>query len=225
MRPAVLSSGLWEPGETRLLRTLVRPGCRFLDVGAHVGYFSVVAHQSAAGVVITAIEPDPFTARLCELNLHSAGAQARVITCALGDINDTLAFTVAAHNPGDSRVDASASKASAVVPVLPADQLLEGASFDIIKIDVQGFEERVMLGMQDIIARSKGLQMLVEFFPVAIAESGSRPVEVLEAYQTMGFEVHALVGEQVRTMSSHELVALCASAGEHGFVTLLLSKR
>jgi len=225
MRPAARSTGLWEPGETRLLQQLVRPGARVLDVGAHIGYFSRVAHHSAAGVTITAIEPDPFTARLCELNLFAVGASARVYTCALGDRVDMLAFTKADHNPGDSRVVTSATDASTVVAVVPADQLLEGEGFDIIKIDVQGFEEQVLLGMQAVIARSSGLRMLIEFFPGAIVEAGRRPADVLSFYEQMGFEVRALVGDQVRELPASELVSICASAGDQGFLTLLLSKR
>lgn len=225
MRPAARSSGLWEPGETRLLQQLMRPNARVLDVGAHIGYFSRVAHHCAQGVRITAIEPDPFTARLCELNLFAVRADATVHTCALGDRRDTLAFTKAEHNPGDSRVVQSAKLASTVVAVVPADELLEGQAFDLIKIDVQGFEEQVLLGMQGIIARSGGLQMLLEFFPGAIADSGRRPADVLASYERMGFEVRALVGDQLRQLPASELVAICASAGAQGFLTLLLSKR
>ena len=57
MRPAVQRTGLWEPGETAVLRQLVKPSCRILDVGAHIGYFSVVAHRAVPGVVIDAVEP------------------------------------------------------------------------------------------------------------------------------------------------------------------------
>lgn len=225
MRPAVISSGLWEPGETRLLQRLLRPGSRVLDIGAHIGYFSLVAHRSATGVGIVAVEPDPFTARLCELNLFAAGAQARTYTCALGAEVDTLGFTSAEHNPGDSRVDPSLARASTIVPVLPADLLLPGESFDIIKVDVQGFEDQVLLGLQGIISRSVGLQMLIEFFPGAIADAGQRPADVLTTYELMGFAVRALVGERLLEMPSAELVSLCRSAGPQGFVTLLLSKR
>jgi len=225
MRPAVRTTGLWEPGETRLLQRLLKPGARVLDVGAHIGYFSLVAHKGAPRVKIAAVEPDPFTARLCELNLFVAGADARVFTCALGDRVDSLAFTSAPHNPGDSRVEAAAMTATTLVPTVPADQLFPGECFDIVKIDVQGFEEQVLLGMQGIIGRSTGLQLLIEFFPGAIADAHRRPADVLAVYEAMGFEIRALIGDRLLEMSPNELVTVCTSAGSHGFVTLLLSKR
>ncbi|MGE0308192.1 MAG: FkbM family methyltransferase [Acidimicrobiia bacterium] len=224
MRPAVKKTGWWEPGEGKVLQQLLRPGHRVLDVGAHIGYFSVLSHRSAANITIDAVEPDPFTARLCELNLFAAKARATVWTCGLGDKRDTLGFVSAEHNPGDSRLVADAA-ASTVVPVISADELFDGVGFDVIKVDVQGFEREVFLGMQGVLRRSPGVNVLVEFFPGAIAEGGSRPVDTLREYQSMGFEVRALVGEQIRDISFDEMIAICAASGPQGFLTLLLHRR
>jgi FkbM family methyltransferase len=221
MRPAVRATGVWESAETRLLSRLLHPGSRFLDVGAHIGWFSVVAHRAALGVKIEAVEPDQFTARLCELNLYQAGADATVHTCALGHERDALGFVVAEHNPGDSRVGLE-RVVSSVVPVIPADELFRDHSFDVIKVDVQGFEAEVLLGMQRIIRRSSGLRLLMEFFPRAIFEGGTRPADVLNRYRSQGFGIQALVGDHLLEPSNDEILALCADAGPEGFLTLLL---
>ncbi|MFN8024095.1 MAG: FkbM family methyltransferase [Acidimicrobiales bacterium] len=224
MRPAVIRTGWWERGEAQLLQQLVKPGARVLDVGAHIGYFGVVAHRAAGGVRIDAVEPDPFSARLCELNLFAAGASATVWTCGLGAVRDTLAFESSEHNPGDSRVVERATSAGVVVPVVPADELFPDGRFDVVKIDVQGFEREVILGMQGIIRRSHGVKVLVEFFPGAIADAGRRPIDTLTEYQAMGFTVEALVGDQLRSMSFDEIITVCTSSGPQGFVTLLLRR-
>jgi FkbM family methyltransferase len=222
MRPAVRRTGLWEPGETSVLRQLVRPSCRILDVGAHIGYFSLVAHQVATGVVIDAIEPDPFTARLCELNLFAAGADARVWTCGLGDRRDSLSYTTAENNPGDGRVHTSGDFATTVVPIIPADELFPDQIFDIVKIDVQGFEQEVLRGMQLLLRRSPGVKILIEFFPSAIVDAGGKPSDVLSEYKEMGFKVLTLVSDQIHELSDDEILTICSNAGPEGFVTLLL---
>lgn len=223
MRPMARQTRRWEVGETSLLLSLVKPGHRILDVGAHIGYFSAVAHSGAPGVTIDAIEPDAFTAALCELNLFAVGAQATVWRCGLGDRRDTLGFTVAQHNPGDSRVVHDAT-ANAIVPVVPGDELFPDARFDIVKIDVQGFERQVFLGMQGLLRRSRDVKVLVEFFPGAIIDGGSRPLDTLREYEAMGFTVRALVGDKLRELDFDEVVAVCSSSGPQGFVTLLLSR-
>lgn len=224
MRPATKNSGIWEPAETRVLESLVRPGCRFLDVGAHVGYFSMVAHASAPGVVVDAVEPSPSTASLLRLNLFANRINGRVWELGLGDKRDTLGFTEADHNPGDGRVHSDMAVANVVVPVLTADELFPDSSFHVVKIDVQGFEDEVLEGMQGVIRRSKELKILVEFFPGAIADRGRRPIDTLRSYEAMGLRVEALVGHKVLGLPLDEVLDICARQGDQGFVTLLLSR-
>ena len=222
MRPIVQQTKLWEPGETALLRSLMKPSFRVLDVGAHIGYFSVVAHCAAPGVTIDAIEPDPFSSRLCELNLFNAGANSRVWTCGLGDSRNSFAFTISEKNPGDSRVLANNEKAKIVVPVLTADELFPDTEFDIIKVDVQGFESRVLLGMRELLTRNPSTKLLVEFFPKSIIENGETPINILYQYHSLGFRIITLVGEQLRENSFDEIISMCSNSGPEGFVTLLL---
>src|ERR1700734_3130183 len=42
MRPYMARAGTWEPEEGHVLLALTKPGCRFLDIGANIGYFSVL---------------------------------------------------------------------------------------------------------------------------------------------------------------------------------------
>jgi hypothetical protein len=48
MTPEVQASGRWEPAEERFLTAELRPGATFLDVGANVGYFSIVGARAGA---------------------------------------------------------------------------------------------------------------------------------------------------------------------------------
>lgn len=224
MRPAVQRTGLWEPGETEVLRQLIKPGFRLLDVGAHIGYFSLVAHSTAPLVSIDAVEPDPFTARLCELNLFSAGADARIWTCGLGRQRGMVALDVADNNPGDTRVVPDRLTAKLLVPLVTADELFPSTRFDIVKVDVQGFERDVLLGMSALLRRNPQIKVLVEFFPKAITDDGGRPIDVLSEYSAMGFTVRTLVGAQVRDIAFDEIISLCSAAGPQGFVTLLLHR-
>lgn len=224
MRPYVRKSGSWEPGETAIVQKLVKTSFRILDVGAHIGYFSVVAHRAAHGVVIDAIEPDPFSARIAELNLFEAGANARVWTCGLGDARGALALNSAVNNPGDSRVLPQAVTAEILVPVVAADELFPDAKFDIIKIDVQGHEREVMLGMRSLLQRNLSTKVLLEFFPTAIIEKGVRPIDVLLEYESMGFLITTIVGDQLRDLSLDQIISACADSGPSGFLTLLLHR-
>jgi FkbM family methyltransferase len=224
IRPAVRISGHWEPQEESLLRQLVQSGCRFLDVGANIGWFSILAAQIAPNVEIDAVEPMPRSLQALRMNLWTHVPGALIHPVALGDRRSVVAMEEAPHNPGDARVMPAAETATVLVASISGDELFEGRAFDVIKVDVQGFELDVLTGLQATIDRSPGLKCVVEFQPSALTDRGQSPQSTLEAYRSMGFAVHASVSDRLQPMSDDEILATCASAGAIGFVNLLLTR-
>ena len=90
-------------------------------------------------------------------------------------------------NPGDSRIGIRTpdNRYDLIVPVLSADELLAGRTFDVAKITVQGFEPEVVLGMQRIVRESPAIVLVVDFWPSAIEDRGLDPLEVLDRYRQM----------------------------------------
>lgn len=80
MRPYLLRRGRWADSAAELLRRILPPGARFLDVGANVGYFSVFVHLLARNIQIDAVEPHPVLHSLLEANLWGNGVSARAHT-------------------------------------------------------------------------------------------------------------------------------------------------
>ena len=160
MRPYMSKAGTWEPEEGRLLRSLIRPGERFLDIGANVGYFSVLVGKAAPGVSVDAVEPDPNNVRALEFNLWVNRVQARVWPLALDDTDRSLLLSGHQTNLGDLRCDRvvtglngstptpqtteSDALRSWVVPPASGNELFAGRAFDLIKVDVQGWEFAVL---------------------------------------------------------------------------------
>ncbi len=58
-----------------------------------------------------------------------------------------------------------------IVPVLAADELFTGRTFDVAKISVQGYEPEVVLGMQRIIHESPAIVMVVDFRPSLLIQT------------------------------------------------------
>jgi FkbM family methyltransferase len=224
IRPAVHTSGHWEREEEDLLRKLIRPGCRFMDVGANIGWFSILASQAATGVSIDAIEPIPASLAALRMNLWAHAPTARVHALALGSSQGVVPMEEAAHNPGDARVVASAVAATVLTASVTGDELFQGRGFDVIKIDVQGAELDVLTGLQGTIARSPGLSCVVEFQPSAIVDRGERPEDTLRAYRSMGFGLAANVGGKLQVSTDVDILGVCESGGPNGFVNLLLTR-
>jgi FkbM family methyltransferase len=222
MRPFMEERGTWEPEEGKLLGEFFRPGLRFLDVGANVGYFSLLVGLRCPQAVIHAFEPHPLTSQVLALNAWSSGADITPHTLALSAGDRLLALTTSESNLGDTRSRASES-ATMLSPAAPLDDVLPGAVFDLVKIDVQGFETEVIAGMTGMIARSPQVVIVAEFWPSALRERDLDPVAVLTTYREAGLTVRVQVGSDLSVQKPVEIVRTCEQAGPSGQVNLVLT--
>jgi FkbM family methyltransferase len=226
MRPYLLRRQRWKESTGALLRRLLRPGARFLDVGANIGYFSVFAHRLACDIQIDAVEPHPVIESLLRANLWANGASARIHNVALGDSLRVLPMSSPPMNPGDSRVGAHTpdERYDLIVPVIPADELFARRSFDVVKIDVQGFEPEVILGMERIVRESPAIVLVVEFWPTALTDRGLDPAEVLDRYRRLKFHISINDDGGTGTCTADDVIEHCRSAGVGGQVHLILRR-
>ncbi len=138
--------------ELDFLRAHVPIGGVFVDVGANVGTYALVLalHVGARGKVI-AIEPHPVIhARLAFNSTASGRTQVKLVAAAAGPADGGLMIETDGENLGASHIVSGAGSSKAIrVPSLRLQRILEeaGASHvDALKIDVEGFEDRVLTG-------------------------------------------------------------------------------
>jgi FkbM family methyltransferase len=136
--------------ELDFLRKHTPAGGVFVDVGANVGTYAMVLarHVGQAGKVI-AIEPHPVThARLKFNNSASGYTQVTLVAAAAGPSDGELMIETDGDNLGASHIaSGEASRKAIKVPSLRLQRILDeaGASqVDALKIDVEGFEDRVL---------------------------------------------------------------------------------
>jgi FkbM family methyltransferase len=190
-----LAQGPFEPRETTLVRRLARPGMRCLDVGANIGYYTLLFAQlvGPSGLVV-AVEPHPDNQKLLRHNLAPEMAQGRVrlIPAALGEGPGRLPL-FQAENAGMHRLYPSVccSPTFHEVEVRSGDSL-DLAPLDIIKIDVEGLEPAVLRGLEATIAASPEVAILAEFSPLAMLEAGFDPAETIGLLTGHGLAPHTL---------------------------------
>jgi FkbM family methyltransferase len=138
--------------ELDFLRTRTPRGGVFVDVGANVGTYAMVLarHVGNSGKVI-AIEPHPVThARLAFNRAASHFAQVRLVAAAAGPSDGELMIETDGDNLGASHIVSGDRPGNAIkVPSLRLQRILEDAGanrVDTLKIDVEGFEDRVLTG-------------------------------------------------------------------------------
>ncbi|MEA2684677.1 MAG: hypothetical protein QOK05_3005 [Chloroflexota bacterium] len=215
--------GTWEPLEAAAIRVQVTPGMTVLDLGAHVGYRTILLSQLVGpeGRVI-AVEASPVNFAILNANLQRRGL-ANVITLpiAAGERTGEVELAVSATNTGDNRLFARDGEATVRVPMHPIGTLLpDDARLDFIKCDLQGYDQRALRGMEDLL-KLRHPRIVVEFCPRDIRDVGDDPVETLTYYRGLGYDV-AVIDREVVTATDAEVMAQAAAA-EHKYVNLLLT--
>ncbi|MBV9375442.1 MAG: FkbM family methyltransferase [Alphaproteobacteria bacterium] len=152
----------------------LRPGSVVIDVGAHLGEWAVpLARKVGEAGRVLAIEPAPRAAAALETTLvANALHQAEPVRCAVGDHDGVAEFAVpivtsARIDSGTARIGpACAGHEALQVPLRRLDSLADEydlAALDLIKIDTEGHERRVLDGAADILRRHR---------PVLVIETG-----------------------------------------------------
>lgn len=153
--------GLHEPDEMGFTLHVLNPGDIFVDIGANVGAYSVLAAEAGASVV--AIEPIPDTWTRLTTNIRLNGFESLVTAYRVGlsDANGSLRFST--NKDSINHVLAPGEDVPAVdVDVVTLDSLLGGRSPALIKIDVEGHELPVLRGAEKTLASESLLAVIVE---------------------------------------------------------------
>lgn len=193
-----LHFGVYEKAETRFFQSACRDGMTFLDVGANLGYYTALAARAVGpnGRVL-AVEPDPDSFGYLEQTIAAnAVGNVEAFPVAASDAPAILPLYISTDNRGDNRLYASDGERPQVeVKARPLDTLLRDNKIDtvdLIKIDVQGYEPKVIAGLRETITASPNLTLLTEFWPQGIDEAGEDANEFLQTLRELGLTLHEL---------------------------------
>jgi len=174
---SIAAGTLFEPHVLNFLRTAVRPGDTFLDIGGNIGWFTVIGSRlvGADGKVLT-FEPDPFNLRLLRQNL-ALNDCSNVVVCpfALGAKEDTVTLYRSIDNQGDHHLAAVAEQTERIsVTQRALDDVMTNhpGRISVIKIDCQGAEVTILRGMRALLRTRPLPRMVIEFWPYGLQRCG-----------------------------------------------------
>jgi FkbM family methyltransferase len=204
--PCILKRGYWEPAVTRALLRIVRPGQHVIEVGANVGWFSLLfASRVAPGGSVTAFEANPRMVELLRRNLaaNEYAGLVRVVPLAVADrpgrmtlhrlerqqgSSSLYAFTPADLRTWDDRSSPLEVEATSLDAFLPPDE----PPPDLVKIDAEGAEPAILAGMQKLLERSPRVQLVIEYLPSAMTRAGHDVGAFLHSLERLGFRLHEI---------------------------------
>lgn len=188
--------GLPEPGMMRLFKQLVQPGMVVVDIGAHIGIYTLYALRQLSGHGrVYSFEPTPRTFALLHDNVQVNGflesGLVRFDRRAVSDRAGAATFTAYAANSGHNTLFAgeAAGETLTVETVALDEALAHESRVDVIKIDAEGGEPLILRGMARILASNPEIRIFVEFGPEHLRRAGIEPLQWLEELVAMGLRV------------------------------------
>lgn len=189
---AILAQGGWEPHLTGVFRRYLRPGMRVVDVGANVGYYTMLAATLAgADGAVMAFEPN---SENCRLILMSVAANqfvnVRLFPLALAEAPGYEHFSMHIGSNGGfvSASHALAAGHGTIVPTARLDDLVQ-PPVDFVKMDVEGAEYRVVCGARALIEAAQPI-VSTEFSCEMITRvSRTTPHDFLAFFLSYGYSI------------------------------------
>jgi FkbM family methyltransferase len=217
--------GRYEPHVTRALCALLRPGATFVDVGANVGYFSLLAatRVGPSGRVI-AFEPRPDNVALLRRAVEENGfGQVEIHACAVAASEQEISFCASGSVQSSGRLMQAGEAGRELVPTVRAvalDTVLADAPrVDVIKMDIEGAEPLALDGMRAVLARHRPV-IITEFCPaLLVTTSGVEPRAYLDALAA-AHDLYLLPhegGAEQGPLTPERILALHAASGRSHF--------
>ncbi len=191
-----------EPETQAVIAEVLRPGMTAIDVGANVGYLTLLmASAVAPNGRVFALEPAPDNLTLLAENVRRNRLEGvvRVLPVAAGAERGRRPLQLGRAGTLHTlhRVD-GAGGAEIDVDVAPLDDLLDSVDglldgpVGLVKIDVEGAEHAVLDGMARLLAAVPPPRLLVEWNPSALARAGSSPESLPRRLEAAGYRLSLL---------------------------------
>jgi FkbM family methyltransferase len=177
-----MAVGLYELDTYRLIRNVLRPGQWFVDVGANVGYFTLLAAKwvGATGRV-DALEPDPINRGRLEMHLRENQLESRVrvhpvaASAQAGEVKITHPESTGSnHGMASMYKSLTGEGETFTVPTVRLDEMFDEVP-NMIKIDVEGAELQVLEGLAKLLRAEHPPTLIIEHNWTSCIAAGYRP--------------------------------------------------
>ena len=174
------------------IKPLLNPGSVFVDVGANVGYFTLLA--STLGARVVAYEPTPSVfARLKENVALNGFEDAQLVNAAVMDKPGTLSLHISGDDPEANSLfgdDAQDNTPCVRVPAITLDDDLAARGIqhvDLLKIDAEGAEPFVLDGATRLLGSPNPPVIIVEVNAFTLKCAGLQPSDILSRLESHGY--------------------------------------
>lgn len=209
--------GKYEPFMFDTFKKRIKPGNIVLDIGGHIGYYSVAASKSVGDKgKVYVFEPDKKNYSLLEKNIKINGCKNVVlINKAVSNFAKKTKFYLSSSNQAHHSLVENGGDKKVIVDTVKLDDFLikELGRIEVVKMDIEGGEFEAVEGMSKLIKRSKRFSLFSEFSPLALKRSGHSPVEYLKLLEDLELKLFVIdeAGRKLEKIKFDKLLHLYPS--------------
>ena len=221
--------GVYEQTQTELVKSIVKSGMNVIDVGANIGYYTLLLSSLVKNGKVWAIEPE--SSNLAELKYNIAlnnFSNVSILEIAAGNENKLVDFYISGISPGRHSTVTSRDDGGYVVkvPMKRLDDIIH-VRIDFVKTDTEGRDIDVMLGARRIIKENPNIKWLCEVWPDGLRRINKSVKDVFLVARECGFTFAQLIDDQKKTMIMLDMdnpVQLLNDTKHRNGCNILLSK-
>lgn len=188
--------GVYEPFETEFAKKEIKKGDVVLDLGANVGYYSLIfAKLVGENGKVFAFEPDPTNFALLKKNVETNGYKnVTLVQKAVSNKTGKIRLYLAEDNKVDQRIyNSHDGRKSIEIEAIRLDEYFKNynGKIDFIKMDIQGAEGGAIQGMFNLLKKNN-VKIITEFWPIGLKRFGIDPEEYLKLLIELGFKLYEI---------------------------------
>lgn len=206
LTPHLLAEGTWEPWITTAIERFF-PGSTLIDVGANMGWYSLVAQKYQAKRVI-AFEPNPSLFHLLERTKSVNGYSWDLRKAAVSDEEGKAVLHVHPDFAGGGSITDKVGELSHEVDCVTLDKALAGIEWAqgeriVLKLDTEGSEARAVLGAKDLLSQ-KNCSVFLEYH--SDPQDRLRVREMLDFFESQRYSIgHVLTDGRIQAISRADI--------------------
>ena len=183
-----------EPESTKIFMKEVSEGMKVVDVGANIGYYALIEARIVGNYgKVYAIEPEPKNFQLFKSNveLNNYSDRVELFNIAIGNKTGKELFEISDMSNTHRIAKASDLSDKCIeVPITTLDEFLKDKSVDFVRMDVEGYEYFIVLGMEKTLKKNHPLKIFIEVHPKLIKYYGGDVEVMLKMLADANFRVN-----------------------------------
>lgn len=196
----------FEQRQIGLLKKKVKRGMVVLDIGANIGFYSLLLSKLVGeNGKVYSFEPDELNYKYLKQNTNKV-KNIVSINAAVGAINGRTKLYISKDlNVDHHTYDIGEGRNYIFVKLVTIDDYFKKRKkFNVIKLDIQGYDYNAILGMQKTLRNMENVLLIGEYWPYGLRKAGVKPKQYLSLISNMGFSI-AFFNNKNKKNKNHNL--------------------